>query len=121
MAYSIVRTEKLLTVTVTGVVSDEEFMSCVDQVREIAGQSPDIHELVDLREVTNFVVSAKTIRSAASAPPRFGPASRQAALVSNDIGFGLSRMYGMLIESSRPNVAVFRDMEEALRWVRGSG
>lgn len=119
MAYSISRTEMLLTVTVTGLVSDEEFQRCVDEVRQIAMESPTLHELVDLRGVTNFAVSAGTISAAASSPPQFSPHSRQAAVVASDIGYGLCRMYGMLVEPNRPNIGVFRSLEEAIQWIEG--
>lgn len=120
MPYSIVLTGKLLTVTVIGVVSDDEFRKCVEEIRQIANESPALHELVDLRAVTNFSVSADTIRNAASSPPRFGPESRQAAVVASDIGYGLCRMYGMLVESKRPNVGVFRNLDEAVQWLAKS-
>ena len=98
-------------------VTDDEFRQCIADVRAIAAESPELNELVDMSAVTGVAVNSETVRAAAGSPPAFAPQSRQAAIATSDIGFGMSRMYEMLIETKRPNTRVFRSRDEALRWL----
>ena len=43
--------------------------------------------------------------------------SRHAVIAPHDLTFGIARMYQMLAEDTRPNVAVVRSMEEARKFV----
>ena len=72
--------------------------------------------LVDGTEVTQFAVSAETVRALATAAVERG--LRKAALVSNDtdLVYALMRMYQQ--QASPPaEVAVYHNMQEALQWL----
>jgi len=77
---------------------------------------PDFCQLCDLREVTEVRVGASGIREVAALNP-FGAGARRAVVVGSDVVFGLARMYQMLTESSPDEVEIFRDLDEALRWL----
>ena len=75
--------------------------------------------LVDATEVTEFAVSAETVRAVATAAVEQG--LRRAALVSNDtdLVYALMRMYEE--QASPPaEVAVYYNMQEALQWLAKS-
>ena len=75
--------------------------------------------LVDGTEVTQFAVSAETVRVLATAAVERG--LRKAALVSNDtdLVYALMRMYQE--QASPPaEVAVYHNMQEALQWLAKS-
>lgn len=38
-------------------------------------------------------------------------------MVPNDLVFGMARMYQILTETSPDEVEIFRDLDEALRWL----
>jgi len=75
--------------------------------------------LVDATEVTDFAVSAETVRTVAIAAVKRG--LRKAALISNDtdLVYGLMRMY-QAYTSPPAEVAVFRNMEDGLQWLARS-
>ncbi|MEZ4589449.1 MAG: hypothetical protein R2909_23990 [Gemmatimonadales bacterium] len=44
--------------------------------------------------------------------------TRTAFIPGRDVDYGMARMYGMLSDSSDPGFAVFRDVEQAVVWLR---
>jgi len=66
--------------------------------------------------VTDFRVTSAVVREMVHLSP-FGKGSRRALLVSNDVAFGLTRMYQILMEQSPDEVAIFRDFDVALKWL----
>jgi stage II sporulation SpoAA-like protein len=75
--------------------------------------------LVDATEVTDFSVSADTVRAVAKAAVERG--LRKAALISNDtdLVYGLMRMYEAYA-APPAEVAVYHSTEEALVWLAES-
>ena len=59
------------------------------------------------------------VRELASRSPVLAHSSRRAIVAPSDLGFGMARMYGALREESGGGVRVFRDLDEARRWVSG--
>jgi hypothetical protein len=113
----ITRTNSLVTLRFSGAVLDDDFRQGARGLSAIVADSPDIHELVDLRAVTSFEVTTATIAAAAQSAPRFSEKSRQAFVAPRDVVYGLMRMYSILAEQQRPNLQVFRDMDEARKWL----
>jgi hypothetical protein len=81
---------------------------------------PDANVLWDLREATPDL-SAEDVRQLADfVAKNWGPEgkSKAAFVVSSDYQFGMSRMYEMLLKSqSRNALMVFRDIDDAERWL----
>jgi hypothetical protein len=75
--------------------------------------------LIDGTEITQFAVSAETVRAVATAAVERG--LRKAALVSNDTDLvhSLMRMYQEQA-SSLAEAAVYCNMQEALQWLAES-
>ena len=51
--------------------------------------------------------------------PRRGDSWRVALVVSEEVAFGLSRMFMAFVESAPNDVKVFREMEDAESWLAG--
>lgn len=64
----------------------------------------------DAREIARFILLHQP-----SPPP-----SRIAFVTLRDVDFGLSRMFGVFREDPATAFRVFRDYDDALRWVRGA-
>jgi len=80
------------------------------------GFKPDFNQLCDFRDVTEVRADAAAIRELAALNP-FGAGARRALVVSSDVVFGMARMYQILTETSPDEFEVFRDLDEALKWL----
>jgi hypothetical protein len=104
---------KLLVVRVTGVVTDGDFGD---------DAFPDVPEgtleLLDLSGTTEARISNTELRRVSDVDrKRPDRVERMAILATRDVAFGLARMYQMLTEGMRTEVAVFRDHDEAMAWL----
>ncbi len=98
----------------------------LDELKESAAtmwgvvEGPNVRILWDLRDAKLDLDSAEVSdlantmkRLAASAQPRV------AFVVSQDLEFGLVRMYGVFREEDGVRTSVFRDKERAIAWLAG--
>lgn len=76
----------------------------------------NFNQLCDYRDVKEIRADAAAIRELAALNP-FGAGARRALIVSSDVVFGMARMYQILTESSPDEFEVFRDLDEALKWL----
>ena len=65
-------------------------------------------------------VTVKGVHALVQQPLIFSPDSRRAVVVPSDLGFGMARMYQTLRDELGGRVGVFRDFDEARRWVTSS-
>lgn len=80
------------------------------------GFKPHFSQLCDMRDVTEIRTDAEGIREVAALNP-FGAGSRRALVVGSDVVFGMARMYQILNETSPDEFEIFRDVDEALKWL----
>lgn len=82
---------------------------------------PSMDSLWDLTEADFREVKTEEIRALAEMVSKHWGSdarSRAALVVSQDLGFGLARMYEILLSAlDSPNVMVFRSIEEARDWL----
>lgn len=115
---------RLVVAQAKGELTIEEILSYQREVLsrpEVAG----FDELVDVRGVERFVGAtaerARTIARLSASSDRPGePPGRMAIVVSDELGFGLARMYESVRDTtpgSNKQIKIFRDHDEALRWV----
>jgi hypothetical protein len=82
---------------------------------------PDMNILWDLKDADFSSVTFEDVESLAGMIEKYwgkGEKSKAALIVSKDLGFGLSRMYELLLTGSSPNrVMVFRQYDEAEEWL----
>lgn len=105
--------QKLLTVTLSGVVDDADF---ADE------GFPDIpvgtREILDMSAATRAAVSGAEIRRVAERDQAWPNRVTQMAIVApTEVAFGLARMYQTLADGMKTEVKVFRDVAEARAWL----
>jgi hypothetical protein len=113
VAHEILVTKDRVVFTFSGVVDDFEFCATANELRKILKDYPEINELVDYTKVERFDVSPSTVRTIAAAPPVFTGRSFQVFVAPETVVFGMSRMYQLLLQEKRPNMAVVRTLIEA--------
>src|SRR5262245_40949323 len=120
LTYTIDAAQKNIRVIATGELSPEEL---VDLHHRFAGSPevrPDFSILLDLRQARGegfTTEGVRTLAALAALPTRLDPASRRAVVVRSDLGFGVARMYGLRRGDRITAFEVFRDLEEAERWI----
>jgi predicted component of type VI protein secretion system len=77
---------------------------------------PSFAQLGDLREVVRFDIETAILRREAT-ETIFAPTARRALVASSDVGYGLSRVYGAHAELAQQSIRVFREIEDAERWL----
>jgi hypothetical protein len=108
--------QRLLTVTVSGRVTADEFH------RGFPDVPVGTLELVDMTRAKGAEVSASAVHGFAhvdrSSPTRI---TRMAIVANTSVGYGMARMYETLMEGSGTEVQVFRELEAARRWLGVTG
>lgn len=107
---------KILLTRPEGELTDESLAEVYQAIRRYSTATDASMGIVDLSSVTKFAVSSVTIRRLASQEPAMPDATRRPRIVvvPNTVGFGLSRMYQILAESTRPQLHVVHTLDEAL-------
>jgi hypothetical protein len=62
-------------------------------------------------------VTSAGVRRLAERPFSLAPESRRGVVVSGELSFGMARMYEALRDKLGGAIRVFRDFDEAKRWV----
>jgi len=99
-----------------GVMSDQEMFAHARKVAADPTFRPDMRQVADLRHVTRFGLDSASVDTLVRLNP-FGPGARRALLVGSDVAFGMARMYQLTREPAPDDVAVFREVHEALAWL----
>jgi hypothetical protein len=112
----------LRTHAVKGVINVRELKGKMEKYYKSPEYDPDMNSLWDLSGADFRDVKPEHVRSLAEMVSRSwgGTGSKAALVVSQDLGYGLSRMYEMLLSGiSSSNVMVFRSTDEAGKWLEG--
>ena len=108
---------RVVTLTVSGNLGDEELLRLADDLAKVPDIEPDFSLLIDLRQANGQNVTSAGVRRLVTRPLVLSAASRRAVVVPSDLGFGMARMYEMLREDRGGAARVFRDYDQARRWV----
>ncbi|MDJ0869099.1 MAG: hypothetical protein QNK03_23525 [Myxococcota bacterium] len=108
----------LVLTTAEGIVSGEDL---TDHARKLA-DTPNrpLRELVDFSDRDEVTVPTETVRQMASLlseRDQNTPGSRVALVAKTDAIFGMMRLFEAHREHPHVTLRVFRDREEALRWL----
>jgi hypothetical protein len=108
-----------IIIRLEGTVSDDDLLEGQQRMFSDPLFSGHYLRLVDGTEITEFAVSAETVKAVASAAVERG--LRMAALISNDTDLvsALMRMYEAYA-SPPAEVAVYQNMQDGLRWLARS-
>jgi hypothetical protein len=99
-----------------GVVTDRELLAHVRALTADSRSARDFRQLADLRDVTDIQITASCIRETVKLNP-FGAGARRAVVVTNDIVFGMARMYQIFTDESPDELQIFRKVNDALQWL----
>jgi len=123
MPYEIVYTKNPNGVTTyfTGVLTDQEIIqSCEDRISSEEKVRDILFIMDDFLGVTEFRVSSETIRTCASYAVRASEINTRLVHVTiapSDLLYGMSRMWQALSDGTNWNRNVFRNREEAEKWL----
>ena len=115
-AYTINLARSLVLSRGWGVVMDRELLAHVRSLIADPRFARNFHQLIDLRDVTDVQITASCIREMVRLNP-FGAGARRAVVVTNDVVFGMARMYQILSDESPDELQIFRKMDDALQWL----
>jgi hypothetical protein len=110
----------VLFVSFEGLISDEDLVKYAQRIATSPAIPPGHGELVDLRRVEVGEVHSHTLRRIAelfAGADRTPERSRVAIVASDDVAYGLSRMYQAFRSESPLDLRVFRAMNEARAWL----
>jgi hypothetical protein len=102
-----------------GVVTFEEIYQMALCQRKDPAFRGHFDELLDLTQIEALQLSEAELQRIAAVSP-FGNGSRRAIAVTQDLHYGLSRMYEAFQESQGAKMRVFRSLPAALAWLDGS-
>ena len=99
-----------------GVVTDQELSNNQRELRRDPDYDPVFGQLIDACYVTDIAVSSDLVVALAKATPNV-PGAKRAIVVASDVAFGMARMFQIIREDAPEEVRVFRDIDEARRWL----
>jgi len=113
----IYKERRLVMSTVSGVVTIDDALAHRESLRKHPDFDPSFSQLVDLTNVTKIEFSREDVGRFAQ-DTIFLLNSRRAAVATDDLAYGLARMFEMHRESKgEEGVRVFRRLDQALDWV----
>jgi hypothetical protein len=120
ISYRIDEAKKLVLTTASGVLTDSDILQLKSSLVSDPRWTPGMRELSDVRSIDRLDVTTAGVQMMMQSDELHARALdsyRLAIVVAHQLVYGMARMYQMLTEHSVPNVRVFRDMEEAKRWL----
>jgi hypothetical protein len=119
--YKIDKERRLVMSTAAGELTKDEVRTLQDQLRKDPDFDPNFSQLSDLTHVTAMNITGAEMQELA-ATTAFSPNARRAVIASNDLAFGLARMFEQFRETKGDQgIRVFRKLEDALDWIVGKG
>jgi hypothetical protein len=116
MTYRIDSVHGVVLTSCTGVLTDDDLLAHKRQLADDPNLRPGMVELSDVRGVERLDVTAVGVRQMVMMDEDL-QSHRLAIVVSQEVIYGMARMYQSLTEPNNPNVGVFRDMSEARAWL----
>jgi hypothetical protein len=113
--YHIDRQLKIVFSTLEGIVTGEEALNHEEHLCHDPDFEPNFSQLFDCRHVTQVEVTGDFVHFIAMKSP-FSSKARRAIVADKDFVYGLARMY-QILKGDTQEIRVFREMEEARRWL----
>ena len=112
--YRIDEVQKLVDISLSGVVTAEEYWTVRAEIVRDPLYRDDFDEIVDATEATKFTVRSSCVRDAATSPFLANDV-RRASVAGTEEAYGIFRMFQIV--SGKPGVRVFRSRVAAERWL----
>jgi hypothetical protein len=109
--------DRVVILSVSDELGDPDLLSLAIDIENDPEVKPDFSMLIDLRRADVRNVTSAGVRALADRPFALSPASRRGIVVPSELGFGMARMYATLRARQGGTTQVFRDFDEAQRWV----
>ncbi len=116
VSYRIDRERRIVFTEASGVLTDSDVIELQRRLRDDPEFEPDFRQLADCRAIEEVGMTSQSVGEASSRSP-FSQGSLRAIVVSSDVAFGMARMLENLRHEARDEVRVFREAEEARRWL----
>ncbi|HET7535685.1 MAG TPA: hypothetical protein VFJ90_04475 [Candidatus Didemnitutus sp.] len=101
--------------TTTGNSSLQEIKEHHTRLMQDPSFAPSFNQLLDLRQLEGHNATTADLMALAERNV-FGAGSRRAIVVSQDVHYGLARMFEMMRQGEE-EIMVFRDIAEARQWL----
>jgi len=111
--YTVDESQKLVLVTFCGEIGDADLMNIGPNTKSHPLFDPSFSEIVDFSAVTGGNVSTAALRALAQHESIYSRTSKHVVIAPQAHVFGLSRMFQVFAEATRPNTVVVRNLEEA--------
>ena len=98
----------------TGQITDDILWEGYSATGKVITTQPTCRCINDFSGVTEFDVSNETIRRLSDTPAVLRPESVHVVVAPQDYLYGLSRMFSILGQQTRPNLHVVHTMKEAM-------
>ena len=121
MTYRIDQDSQLVRIKGQGLVTDDEMVACIAELREDPSLQPHMNTLSDMTNIDVGFTSKGVVEMIAvmkqSSDRR--SAARAAIVTNSDVAFGMARMFQAqsAIWDQDPQFRIFRDMGEACEWL----
>jgi hypothetical protein len=99
--------------TLSGDIETEDLVRQVAAIRAHPQFDPEFNELIDASAVTSFNVSSEDVRRLADQDSSFSPSADRVFVATQDLLFGLARMFQTFSAEKRPRFVVVRSLSEA--------
>lgn len=99
--------------TLYGELRPPDLVRHIAEIREHPDFNPFFSELVDATQVTSLDLPSGDIQRFAMQDSPFEPSAQRVLVASEDLVFGLARMFQTFGSDRRPNFAVVRTLAEA--------
>jgi hypothetical protein len=113
--YSIDAVRRLVSTTVTGVVSVADMHAYYQALAVDPAFDPAFDSIIDFTEAAAFAASGAEVRELARSVPSTAGA-RRALVVNTELHYGFGRM-ASLTRTADLEIRVFRSRAEALQWL----
>ena len=117
ISYRIDPERRLLFIQGTETLSAADLIDLRDRLMNEKSLTPGFNRLFDFRRITRHELSGDDIRTILTSS-HFGAPERRAVVVSQDVTFGIIRMFSAYAKDDVGSmIRVFRDFEEACTWL----
>jgi hypothetical protein len=118
LTYRIVSEERLVLTEGSGVLTDADVLAHKERLLSDPAFQPGMRELSDIRAIERIAVTPEGVRAMVDYDRRAGVAAHRLALVvSQEVAFGMARMYQLVGAREDQSVGVFRSIDEAMQWL----
>ena len=109
--------DRIIYSSFEGKLNDSDLLAHREVLKDHPDFDPEFSEVLDFSNVTELRVTVAFINSLAKSSSLYSPESKHAVVAPHDMTFGVARLYQMLAQDRRPNLAVVRSMAEARMFI----